>query len=333
MKAVNFTGKYLDVVDQRGLPYEEIWLRCKNLEDIAQAMELGLIRGYSTLVISSLYALKMELQNSPSVSWKDFKKVWVLAKKRVQKAIPSDEKLLELLEVFECAIQQSKSLSLKDIELHLDKVIYDFQDSLWIKPLEICKHSRKVLTKNPCSILTWAPPTTYSEMSLALVEILKCFREGHNIKKVYLGRHPEIGLGSLFTLELQRSDVPFESLSYSEIANEMQSGNIDYLLLAAESVAGNGDVVAEHGAYTLAILAHHHGIDLWLVATRDHLQENCHSGEVIVKGFTSEHQKAVDIIPSNLISGYITELGVIKAPFAGAVQGKSQKKRKTKKAC
>ena len=103
--------------------------------------------------------------------------------------------------------------------------------------------------------------------------------------------------------------------------------------VGADRIASNGDTANKIGTYSLAVLAKHHGIPLYIVAPRSTFDMKIKSGKQIpieersadeVTHFRSVRtapsgvkvfNPAFDVTDHSLIAGIVTEYGIIRAPF------------------
>jgi methylthioribose-1-phosphate isomerase len=108
----------------------------------------------------------------------------------------------------------------------------------------------------------------------------------------------------------------------------MASGQVGCVLVGADRIAANGDVVNKIGTYGLAILAHHHHIPFYVAAPTSTIDRSCASGtDVVIErrapeevtevggrrmapaGFPVEN-RAFDVTPAALVTALITEDGI-----------------------
>jgi methylthioribose-1-phosphate isomerase len=117
----------------------------------------------------------------------------------------------------------------------------------------------------------------------------------------------------------------------------MKEGKIDMVIVGADRIAANGDAANKIGTYGVAILAKYHNIPFYIAAPYSTFDLNLKSGtqipieqrmpEEISNGFgmrtapadVEYYNPAFDVTPHELISGIITEKGIITAPFDSAI--------------
>jgi hypothetical protein len=123
----------------------------------------------------------------------------------------------------------------------------------------------------------------------------------------------------------------------------MAAGEVDLILVGADRVAANGDTANKVGTYTLAVLAERHGIPFYVCAPTSSVDLETPDGSAIpieerspdevleFRGVrvappgTDVRNPAFDITPADLITGFITEEGVVRAPFDSGLRDASER--------
>ena len=113
----------------------------------------------------------------------------------------------------------------------------------------------------------------------------------------------------------------------------MKKGVITKVITGADRVAANGDAANKIGTYSVAVLAHHHGIPFYIAAPYSTFDFTCASGKDIpIEERNGDELKyvgpkqiapqdihtynpAFDVTPHELIAGFITERGIIDPPY------------------
>ncbi|RLG43615.1 MAG: S-methyl-5-thioribose-1-phosphate isomerase, partial [Thermoproteota archaeon] len=104
---------------------------------------------------------------------------------------------------------------------------------------------------------------------------------------------------------------------------------IDLVIIGADRITKNGDVVNKIGSYEIAVLAKHHNIPFYVAAPYTTFDPNIEKGADVTIEERVPHEvteiagvkiapdgikvfnPVFDIVPHELITGYITERGVI----------------------
>jgi len=128
--------------------------------------------------------------------------------------------------------------------------------------------------------------------------------------------------------ELEGAGVPHTVIADSAAASLMARGEVDCVVTGADCIAANGDTANKIGTYSLAVLAHHHGIPLYVVAPTSTIDPRTPSGAGIpieeragteLTGRFKAYNPAFDVTPAELVSAIVTERGVHRPPYAPAL--------------
>ena len=137
----------------------------------------------------------------------------------------------------------------------------------------------------------------------------------------------------LTAYELVKEGIPFHSIADGAAASLMRAGKVSLVIAGADRIAANGDSANKIGTYSLAVLAHHHGIPFYIAAPSSTLDSAMASGDLIpIEERAAEelteidgvrvapldcgvHNPAFDVTPGELITGIITEKGVHRPPY------------------
>jgi methylthioribose-1-phosphate isomerase len=142
-------------------------------------------------------------------------------------------------------------------------------------------------------------------------------------------------LGARLTAwELSQAGISYTVVPDAAAATLLQSGRVDVVLVGADRIAANGDTLGTIGTYPLAVLASRHGVRFYVCATTPAVDLLCTDGATLpaedrpggetasVGGATvippgaHVYSPAVDVTPAELVTGFITEQGVLGRPFA-----------------
>jgi methylthioribose-1-phosphate isomerase len=149
----------------------------------------------------------------------------------------------------------------------------------------------------------------------------------------------------LTTWELAQAGVPHALLPDVAAGHLMSLGEVDVVLVGADRVAANGDTANKVGTYPLAVLAARHGIPFYVCAPTSSVDLATPDGSAIVieerspdevlefRGVrvappgTDVRNPAFDVTPAELITGIVTEEGVLRGPFEPALREATERAR------
>jgi methylthioribose-1-phosphate isomerase len=129
--------------------------------------------------------------------------------------------------------------------------------------------------------------------------------------------------------ELERAGIPHAVIADSAAASLMARGEVDLVVTGADRIAANGDTANKIGTYSLAVLAAHHGIPLYVVAPTSTVDPETPDGAGIpieerdpaeVTTRFPARNPAFDVTPAALIAAIVTEDGVHRPPYAESLR-------------
>lgn len=132
--------------------------------------------------------------------------------------------------------------------------------------------------------------------------------------------------------EMVQENIPVTLITDNMAGYMMAQGEVDAVVVGTDRVAANGDVANKIGTYMVAVLARRHNIPFYVACPLSTIDMNISSGADIpieersvdeVKGFRDYHwaaegvqirNPAFDVTPAELVTGLITEKGVVMQP-------------------
>jgi methylthioribose-1-phosphate isomerase len=135
--------------------------------------------------------------------------------------------------------------------------------------------------------------------------------------------------------ELAASDVPATVIADGAIGWLFREHPIDAVLVGADWIAANGDVANVTGTCPLAVMALRHDVPVYVCAPRFAVSERKTTGNALSVIMRGRHEllempgeaaaegidarvPLSDVTPAELVTGYITDIGLVQAPFAPA---------------
>jgi methylthioribose-1-phosphate isomerase len=144
--------------------------------------------------------------------------------------------------------------------------------------------------------------------------------------------------------ELGQEGVNHAIIADNATGHLMQRGEIDLVIVGSDRIAANGDVANKIGTYSSAVVAHRHGIPFYVAAPTSTIDPNCPTGKDIpieerdqdevrftwgwsddgtftrvrtAPEGSSARNIAFDVTPAELVTGIITEKGIVPATARG----------------
>jgi methylthioribose-1-phosphate isomerase len=167
----------------------------------------------------------------------------------------------------------------------------------------------------------------------ALGVIRQCYNDG-KLKQVWVDETRPLLQGARLTAwELSRSGIPYNLICDNMAATLMARNEVDAVIVGADRIASNGDFANKIGTYSLAVLAKFHQIPFYVAAPFSTMDTSLSSGLDIPIEFRNDEEIKIignykaapveaigwnpsfDVSPGSLVTGFITEKGVLNPPF------------------
>lgn len=321
------------ILDQTKLPHKEEVIECKNYQKIALCIERMSIRGAPAIGIASAMGLVLGAR-SIKVKTRDefFKRLDAIAN-RFLHTRPTGANLFWAIERLLSLARKNYKKSLEEVKYILEKeAIKMLKEDIKLNK-RIGKNGLKLINK-PANILTHcnAGSLATAGYGTALGVIRAAYSRGR-IKKVFVGEtRPALQGARLTAWELLHDKIPAILVTDNMAGYLMQKAAVDCVIVGADHIAANGDVVNKIGTYTLAVLAKHHDVPFYVAAPSSTVDMRTHKGRDIVieerdprevleiqrKRIAPKNMAvfnpAFDLTPHELVSAIITEKGVIRHP-------------------
>jgi len=340
LKSLEWRHGKVRYIDQTRLPLEERYVETDDEAVIARAIKGLEIRGAPLIGIAAAYAVVLAANklhaDHPSETVASLDKVInVLAGTR-----PTAVNLFWALDRQRNVIERTKELGIASIQQELLTEAIRIHDEDSATCDRIGEHGAAVVP-NAANILTHCNTGSLATggIGTALGIVRVCW-ERHTLRHVYIDETRPLFQGARLTAwELQKDRIPFTLITDNTAGFLMQQGLVNVVLVGADRIAANGDVANKVGTYSLAVLARHHAIPMFVAAPSSSIDFSMRNGKeipieqrggrevsepfgtAIAPGETEVYSPAFDITPSEFVTAIITEAGVLRPPFAESIAG------------
>ena len=312
---MRWTDGLLELIDQRRLPHEAVYVTCRDAQQTAVAIRDMVVRGAPAIGCAAAFGVALEAANGGNME----KAYEVLAASR-----PTAVNLFWALDRMRNAIAAGRSADAEAIAIFPEDIAINrarggFGASLIADGASVMTHC------NAGALATAGHGT-------ALGVIRSARDAGKAISVIANETRPYLQGARLTAWEMVQENIPVTLITDNMAGHLMQQGKIDLIVVGADRIAANGDTANKIGTYTLAVLAARHKIPFYVaapVSTFDlaipdgtHIPiEQRHADEVTGYGDTrwAPHgvmvsNPAFDVTPADLITALITERGIIRTP-------------------
>jgi methylthioribose-1-phosphate isomerase len=329
------------MVDQRKLPAQEIYVRCRNAQEVAKAIRTMVIRGAPAIGVAAAMGIALGMRKSPAKGTRqyavDFQKLCDLMAATRPTAVNLFWAIDRMKRVFAEGAQAGESPEELSARLEQEARRIHDEDVASCRAMgafgaEMVPDGARVLTHCNAGALATAG------YGSALGVIRAAVEQGKRIAVFADETRPFLQGARLTAWELVRDGINTTVITESMAGPLMRAGEIDLVVVGADRIAANGDTANKIGTYTVAVLAHEHGIPFYVAAPLstidlstpdgDHIPiEERDQREVSHLGssrLTPEGAKirnpAFDVTPQRYIAGIITEKGIFRPPYADSLR-------------
>ncbi len=334
-KTLEYREGALRLIDQRRLPAEETYLECRTAEEVADAIRTMVVRGAPAIGVAAAYGMAIAAGRAADLPEEERAVALEEAARRLADTRPTAVNLFWAIERMRGAIKESGATGEA-----LARELLDLAREMHRDDIAACRQigdRGAALLPEGASLLTHcnAGALATAGYGTATGVIRSGFRDG-KVRRVYVDETRPFLQGSRLTgsrltaWELCRDGIPVTVITDSMAAYCMRQGRIGVVVVGADRVAANGDVANKIGTYGLAILAREHGIPFYVAAPLSTIDMNTPNGEGIPIEERPEEEvrrlgetliapeeaevfnPAFDVTPARLVSGLITERGVVR---------------------
>lgn len=339
-QSLRWEDDHLTILDQTFLPDREVYIDLNSVGQVWDAIKKQKLRGGPAIGIAGAYGLYFGVLNLPDSAFQTFHSECQRIADYIKSAQPAAMNLSWSLQRVLKTIFAHKE---EDIDLIKEKVL-DTAITIHQEDRRMCKTIGKngldVVPKN-AGILTHdnTGGLATGEYGTALSVISHAHNAG-KLKMVWVNEtRPLLQGARLTTWELKKSEIPHTLNVDAAAAILMKEGKIDLVITGADRISKNGDTVNRIGTYNLAVLANAHHIPFYIAAPLSTVDMNLEKGDEFeleerepdeVTHFGNKqtapdkidvYNPAFDITPNKLITGFITEKGLIEPDFKKNFEG------------
>ena len=332
--SIRFENNSLVILDQTKLPQEIIYQTITKPEEMFTAIQTLAIRGAGALSIGAAYGVYIGIKDKKYKSNDDLIKDVNQLADYLASSRPTAVKLFKLLNRIRSIAQIHSNESVEAIK----KAILDECNLLREESITRCRKIGEVgfeLMQAGDSILTHCNTGSYAtiERGSALSPFYYALEQGLPFQ-VYADETRPLLQGSRLTAhELFHAGVDVTVICDNMAAYLMQQGKIDKVFVGCDRVALNGDTANKIGTYSAAVSAHYHKIPFYIACTLESVDIHIQTGQEIpieerdpnevrmISGVQTApegvkvYNPAFDVTPYGLITGFITDQGIIYPPF------------------
>ncbi|MDO8489732.1 MAG: S-methyl-5-thioribose-1-phosphate isomerase [Candidatus Omnitrophota bacterium] len=335
IRTIDWKNNKIRLIDQTKLPLELEYIDIENLRSLWRSIKELKVRGAPALGAAAGLGMYLGIKDYPGSGWAGFNRKLKTVAKYIASSRPTARNLFWGIErVCEVALN-NKNKPIFEIK----QVIFSEAKKIMREDMISCRrmgdYGAKLL-KNHDKVLTICNAGILAtiDYGTALGVIYSAKRQGKQIKVFSCETRPLLQGSRLSAWELHKQGVDVTMIADNTAALLMHKGEVDAVIAGADRIAANGDSANKIGTFNLAILAKYHKIPFYIAApksTFDLKIKNGHGIEIemrareeVVKILLRKDtapfgvkvlNPAFDVTPFSLISGIITDYGIIRQPY------------------
>jgi len=342
VSTLKWHGDRLDLLDQRELPFKEVYIGCRDHDQVAKAIKDMVVRGAPAIGVTAAYGVVLA-----ALEYKKKDKDGLLAYLRqaietLSGTRPTAVNLFWALdrmgEVMEKNIDKDTGGIIKALTEEAVKI--EKQDLKINKT--IGKNSLGLFSdKDDLTILTHcnAGALATSGYGTALA-VIRSLDSAGKLKVVYADEtRPYLQGARLTAWELYKEKIPFYVITDNMAPFFISEGMIDAVVVGADRIAANGDAANKIGTLGLSIIAKYYSIPFYVAAPISTIDPDIKVGTDIPIEMRPEKEvreifgnkillddmpvknPAFDVTVNDNITAIITEKKVIFPPFDKGIKG------------
>lgn len=336
LPTIDWQDDTIVMVDQRKLPAQEVYVRCRTAQEVAKAIRTMIIRGAPAIGVAAAMGIALGVKRSKAKGTTqlavEFQKICDLMSATRPTAVNLFWAITRMKRAFAEGAQAGESP--EELAARLEREARKIHD----EDVESCRamgrHGASVVPDR-ARVLTHcnAGALATAGYGSALGVIRAAVEKGKKIAVFADETRPFLQGARLTAWELVREGIETTVITESMAGPLMRAGDIDIAIVGADRIAANGDVANKIGTYTVAVLAREHNIPFYVAAPistidlatpdgahipieeRDQREVSHIGSSRLTPEGARIRNPAFDVTPHRYITGIITERGIFHPPY------------------
>jgi len=327
MRTIEWQDGMVVTIDQTKLPGELVYLKLKKCHEVASAIKDMKLRGAPLIGVAAAYGLALSAYHSKAEKKEDLIKEIEESAEILRRTRPTAVNLFWAIDrIVEKAREASGGVKA------VAKVIVDEAQRMADEDVEtnrkIGEHGSKLID-NGDIILTHCNAGSLAtvDYGTALGVIRAAWEQGKKVSVIATETRPKLQGARLTAYELERDGIPVTLITDSMVGYVMSRQRVDKVFVGADRIVRDA-VINKIGTYSIAVLAHEHGIPFYVAAPNSTMDLSHTSDKAVIEERNPEEvthilfnriapegvkamNPAFDITPMKYVSAIVTETGVL----------------------
>jgi methylthioribose-1-phosphate isomerase len=318
---LKWTGDALLLLNQRVLPLRESVTSVTQAQGVAHAIRTMVVRGAPAIGVAAAFGLVLAVQNAnrrKSTRPTAVNLFWAIDRMRkVAEKLPDEP---------------------EGAAYHLEKEAVAINEEDIATNRRMGTHGAKLLKAGSVITHCNAGALATAGYGTALGVVRAAVAAGKKLHVYVSETRPFLQGARLTAWELRKDGIPCTLITDSMAAVILQAGKVQAAIVGADRIAGNGDVANKIGTYGLAVLCRAHKVPFYVAAPlstvdpafptgraipieeRDGREVTHFLGTRIAPDGIPVYNPAFDVTPAKYVTAIVTEKGVLRPPFSGAIR-------------
>ncbi|WP_026510525.1 S-methyl-5-thioribose-1-phosphate isomerase [Butyrivibrio sp. LC3010] len=337
----------IEIIDQTKLPGTIELIRLRTGEEIWNAIYLLQVRGAPAIGVAAGFGLYILMKHSKAASYEEFMKELREKSDYLNSSRPTAVNLSWALKRMESHVAKTademgikENASGADFDINtLIEAMRDESERIKAEDIDVCRRIGEnglTLIKDGFGLLTHcnAGQLCACKYGTATAPMYLAHEKGYNIRVYCDETRPLLQGARLTAFELQSAGIDTTLLCDNMSASLMKSGAIDAIFVGCDRVAANGDAANKIGTSVVATVAKRYNIPFYVCAPTSTIDISTKTGadinieqrkpEEVTEMWYKErmapegvkvYNPAFDVTDNELITGIVTEYGILRAPY------------------
>ena len=336
LKTIEWKDNSVIMIDQTKLPNELLFVTYSDYKQVANAIKTLVVRGAPAIGVSGAFGLALAALQSNASTKEEMINDLNSAKNVLFETRPTAVNLAWGLEkIMEVARSCKDPEEIKKIVVETAKQMADQDVKI---NMTMGKHGSKLFDDND-TVLTHCNAGALATVGYgtALGVIRASKESGKNIKVIATETRPVQQGSRLTAFELKHDGIDVSLIPDTAVGYTLANNLVNKIIVGADRILKTGHVFNKIGTYQIALLAKHHNVPFYVAAPLSTFDLSSNPEDIVIEQRKSSEvtgigekktapndinviNPAFDMTPPELISGIITENGVITAPFEETIK-------------
>ena len=265
VRTIDWKDGVVVTIDQTVLPGKEVWIELKTCQQVASALNEMKIRGAPLIGVAAAYGVALTAHHSKAQKKEDF--IWELedAAETIKNTRPTAMNLFWAVDRILKTAKETKG-GVEDVKKAVVVEAQKMADEDAAANRRIGKHGAKLIEDGDM-VLTHCNAGSLAtvDYGTALAIVRTAWEEGKRIRVIADETRPLLQGARLTTFELMRDSIPVTLITDNMAGYFMSKRLISKVIVGADRIVRDA-IINKIGTYSVAVLAHEHGIPFYVAA-------------------------------------------------------------------